>query len=310
MKSEKPIGIRRSIATRLLRIVFGIYLLVAISVTIGHMAMEYAYQKSSIARDLEDIQKTFEQVLAVDLWQLDDEGLSSTIEGILDIPAVVGIEVQNSQGVDVAVGGSILHDDHVGDVGQHTNLMGLSEEETAVHEKHHYTLDVFMHEFPLSYVQGDQTYQLGRATIYSNSSVVIRRVKLGFLLLVVNAIVKTAALWIIFLYFSNILLRKPLMTLASATENVSLENLDSVKIDVDTPGNNELKVLEDSFNTMIANLNNSVMERERAEEELRESEMHFKSLFEQAGDYILVLEVDEDKGLVVVYGNDAACQVH
>ncbi len=40
------------------------------------------------------------------------------------------------------------------------------------------------------------------------------------------------------------------------------------------------------------------------------SEERFRALFEQAGDYILIFEITEDKGLVVVDANRAACQVH
>ena len=36
---------------------------------------------------------------------------------------------------------------------------------------------------------------------------------------------------------------------------------------------------------------------------------HF-SLFEQAGDYILLLEITEDKGLIIADANQAACDIH
>lgn len=43
---------------------------------------------------------------------------------------------------------------------------------------------------------------------------------------------------------------------------------------------------------------------------LQESEEKFKALFEQAGDYILLLEVTEDKDLVIADANQAACDIH
>ena len=47
-----------------------------------------------------------------------------------------------------------------------------------------------------------------------------------------------------------------------------------------------------------------------AQKALGESEGKYRSLFEQAGDYILMLEVKEDVGLVIADANEAACEIH
>ncbi len=48
----------------------------------------------------------------------------------------------------------------------------------------------------------------------------------------------------------------------------------------------------------------------QTEQMLRASEEKYRELFEQAGDYILVLEVKEDVGLVIADANQAACEIH
>jgi len=288
MKSNSRISIKNSIVTRLLRIVFSFYLVIAISVTVGHMVMEYRYQKENISRDLEDIQKTFEKVLAVDMWQLNQESLSSTIEGLLKIPVIVGVTIQNVNDESIAVGGTISQGDVVGNVGQHVSLMGLNQEDAEVHSDELYKYKVFQHQFPIMYTFEGEISRLGNATLYSSSSVVFRRVKFGFLLLVFNAVVKTTALWLIFLWFSNILLRKPLATLVSATGNISLENLDTFKVKLKTSGRNELRVLDDSFNSMIGNLKRSINERKRLEVE---NEKKAKRLHHQQEAVIRISEI-------------------
>ncbi len=100
LKASSRIPIRNSIATKLLRIVFGFYLVIAIGVTVGHMVMEYRYQKESISRDLEDIQRTFERGLAIDIWQLSEESLLTAVDGMLEIPVIVGVKIQDINGVD------------------------------------------------------------------------------------------------------------------------------------------------------------------------------------------------------------------
>ena len=49
---------------------------------------------------------------------------------------------------------------------------------------------------------------------------------------------------------------------------------------------------------------------DNAQKTLGESEGKYRSLFEQAGDYILILEVKEDVGLVITDANVAACEIH
>jgi len=52
-----------------------------------------------------------------------------------------------------------------------------------------------------------------------------------------------------------------------------------------------------------------ITERKRADRSLQESEEKFRSLFEQAGDYILILEIKDDD-LVIADANQAACKTH
>ncbi len=286
---EKRITFRNSIATRLLKTVFGCYLVVAFGVTVSHMVMEYRYQKGNISRDLENIQRTFEKALAIDMWQLAEKSLLSTIDGMLEIPVIVGIKIQNTDGVNIAVNGIINQGNDIGNFGRHINLFGLSQEDLSIHESREYKYEIFTHQFLLEYSYGEVPIQLGNATFYSNSTVVFRRVKFGFFLLVVNAVLKTAVLWFIFMWFFGSILRKPLAVLTTAVGKVNLDNLASSQINVNTSGRNELKVLEESFNSMIGNLHQSIVEREQTEKSLRLSKIQYQALFEKTNDAIFVV---------------------
>jgi|GEM_PF-2344661 len=201
MASNKGIGVRQSVSTRLLRVVFGFYIIIAITVTLSHLVFEYRYQKKSISRDLESIQKTFEHGLAGQLWHLDQEAFLATIEGMLEIPTIVGVVVANNEGGIIATGGIVnLNGDH-GNVGLHVNLLGLNVDELGIAPDKRYKLDLFQHAFPISYLHESENEQLGKVTLFSNTTVIFQRVKLQFLLLVVNAVIKTVALLFIFLWF-------------------------------------------------------------------------------------------------------------
>jgi len=259
MKSEHKIDINNSIATRLLKIVLSLYLFIALITTLTQVFLEYQYQKNNIRNDLVRIQRTFEKSLALDLWLLKQESLKSTVEGMLEIPTIIGVKIENTEGEELAVGGTILQNGEIGQVGLHINLLTLKREETTVHAGKKYNYEIFAHEFPIVYTTQKGTKNIGFATIYSGATVVFRLVKLGFILIIVNAFIKTIALWFIFLLVSEHLLRRPLTSLATSTEDISLENLGSYRINIKTSGRNELKVLEESFNRMIEKLHQSIV---------------------------------------------------
>jgi len=82
MKSELNQRVSRPLATRLLRVVFGFFLVVVICLTIVQMAIEYRYQENSIRKEFSNIQTSFENVLAGQMWHLDENALRSTVKGI------------------------------------------------------------------------------------------------------------------------------------------------------------------------------------------------------------------------------------
>jgi len=60
----------------------------------------------------------------------------------------------------------------------------------------------------------------------------------------------------------------------------------------------------------VYGVNQDITERKRTEEAIRNSEKKFRALFEQAGDYILLLAPAAGGSFVVSDANEAACKVH
>ncbi len=269
MGVETKIHIKNSIATRMLLVVLGLYLLIAMGVTLTHVWVEYKYQKAIIIQGLGDIENAFENELAVSLWDFDEESLKASVEGMLRIPTLVGIQIRSNSEAIVAIGGLVTHHGEAGNFGLHVSLFGSSDAETAVHRSESYNFEMFEHQFPITYDRRDKTIVLGQATIYSNSSVIYRRMKLQVAMLAVNVVLTLFTFSLALLWAFNRYLRRPLFSLSSATRKVRLENLDSFTVRIGISGQNELKVLEQSFNSMIANLRQSMVEREHAEEALR-----------------------------------------
>ncbi len=92
--------------------------------------------------------------------------------------------------------------------------------------------------------------------IYSSNKIVIDRVKYGFILIIVNSVLKTAALWLIFFYFINHFLSKPLTDFTQQIKEINLDNMGDHSIKIDAK-DNELDYLQNHFNDMIKKIKDS-----------------------------------------------------
>ncbi len=288
MSIGTKISLKDSIATRMLLVILGLYLLVAITVTLSHVWMEYRYQKKNIIQDLGDIEQAFQNGLAVSLWGLDEQALKASVEGMLRIPTLVGVEISNAEKITIAIGGIVTQQNKTGEIGLHVNLSGCSDEDKTVHEDKLYKLEMFQRKFLITHNLEGENLLLGQTTIYSNSSVIYRRMKLQAVMLSFNVLLTLFTFSIALLWVINRYLRKPLEVLTNATENISLKNLGSFSIDAKTSRRNEIRVLEESMTSMVTNLHGAILKRDESEASLRQSEKRLTTIFNSSPDPIVV----------------------
>ena len=246
-----------SIATQLMRVVFLLFVSIAIIVTLVHMTAEYYHVRNKVYEELKTLKKTFEPSLAQSLWEMNLDVFHSTIEGINNIPVVAGVKVnyENIEGSQMAAAGMYLDED--GKKKRATNKEGhwvITEERTFS--------DLLEYTFPIEFVDKETSIDIGNATFYSSSGIVFQRVLFGFFFIVFNSILKSIALWVIFLVVARRMLGRPLEIFIAVTEKINLDQLstpngDPVQVHLKTKGRNELKVLEDAFNSMIRKLRSS-----------------------------------------------------
>ncbi|MDM8535380.1 ATP-binding protein [Desulfobacterales bacterium HSG17] len=256
-------GIRQSIAGQLLKIIFGLYFILAVIVTGIQLTAEYYHTKDSILKEIQKLPVTFGPGISASLWSYNDELLHSILMGMNEIHIVAGIKTRDGQGKDIiSVGsapdanGNIIKFDKNGEpVLGNKKEIGFSK--------------LFGHEFSIIYTDFDGiVHEIGKGEIYSDTGVIIDRVKYGFYLILINSVIKTLGLWFIFLFFVRRLLGKPLEQLTGAVEQVSLANLENHKINVHIPGNNELKVLRNVFNAMMNKLNHQFLDIQKNRDKL------------------------------------------
>ena len=235
------VPIRDSIATRLLVMVFSIYVLITVALTAVHMYAEYLNTRDSVVRRLTSMERTFSPGLATAIYNVDQEQVRSMLLGMVQDPAVEGVLVQTEfQG-----------DFSAGDIRPGSANREFSEQGNPLVEPEIQGLTVRM---PIVYAEERDRFAIGMLTLRSSPSVVLSQLWFSMVFIAINSVIKAAALWIIFLWFSRRYLSRPLAELTEAVSGVNLDTLEQHRVEVDTPGRNELRVLADAFNVMISNL--------------------------------------------------------
>ena len=271
MSGERNVLVKDSIATRILFVVLGLYLLIATAVALGQVWMNYRYQKASILKDLEDIGIAFEERLALGLWHLDEDSVKALVEGMLEIPTVVGIIITNTENEAIAVGGVTPEQDTRGDVGVYVNVTGLGQGEKIVHAESPHRFGFFGHHFPVTYRQGDRCIPLGQVSVISSSAVIYHRMKIELVMIFVSMGLTLLVFFLSLIWAVHRYLRRPLRILTSATSDLSLDNLGQFTVNTRVSNRNEIKVLEESFNAMVRNLDRSMTGQKQVEERLKEA---------------------------------------
>lgn len=236
---------QHSIAKQLIKVVFAFYCVIAIAITSVHIFAEYRYTRDTVSQELESNEVTFGSVLAAALWNLDQEQLNTVLDAIMSLPIVTGVKVSQSDQLFAAKGtvieGAIVKN--------YPSGKGAKPIDTSLDS------DAFLfYEFPVVYDYQGGMIEIGRATVYSSASVVFDRVELGFAMLIINAMIKTLALWFVFLWVGKRILLEPLNKLTQVIDEVNLEKLDGFSIDLESRYQNELTIIEDKFRVMVGKL--------------------------------------------------------
>jgi signal transduction histidine kinase/DNA-binding response OmpR family regulator/HPt (histidine-containing phosphotransfer) domain-containing protein len=270
------VKIKDSIATKLLKSVFGIYIFIAIVVTVIHIVVEFYHTRNCIINELKTIYKTIEDGLALSLWDFDLTKTQSIINGGVILPSVTGIFVQDESGRIVGIAGNVQQQasDNTKDGWREL----LSWEYIRNFGKQN---QIYVYAGNIHYELDGKKVRIGRLSIFSDQSVVLGRVKVGFFFLILNSFIKSFALWIIFLMFSRKYIRRPLFKLTTATSQLDLDNLEHVKIDISLSGHNEFVVLEKSFRRMVEKLLESRTRLQKLNESLNKYKNHLEVMVEE-----------------------------
>ncbi|NKB32758.1 MAG: response regulator [Pseudomonadales bacterium] len=191
------------LASKLLKSVLSVYLLIALVVTILQLALEYREEQDRLYEELNQVAEAFLPVLTTSLWNLDGEQLEQTTDGMWVNSAIGRVEITDDL------------NERLVSRNRETRYLGFSSS----------TLPWYEYNYAINYSDNFQSDQnIGRLVLGGSSLVVFQRATSTFIYTIINAIIKTLVLWLFFYYALVKLVSKPLHKL---TQSVQLINPDS-----------------------------------------------------------------------------------
>jgi diguanylate cyclase (GGDEF)-like protein len=218
------------ISRKLLRVVFVLYLVLTITMTIFQFSAEYVRTKKALLDELYLLCENIAAPISTNLWQLNTQQLATLANGLVKMPIVQGVDI-----VDV----------------KNQPIIKLR-----TYSDNSEPLSLFSVDQHLSWTVNNQAVPLGNLRLYSSSNVIFDRLVFSFTLIFINAIIKTIVLWYLFLWAFKRFLGAPLQRLIAQVDNIHLENISKQRIDLKITDYNELRVLQEKINTMLAAIEN------------------------------------------------------
>ncbi|HSO79606.1 MAG TPA: HAMP domain-containing protein, partial [Chromatiaceae bacterium] len=248
----------QSLTGRLFKLVFGGYVILAIVVTLVQLTLEYSSIQRTIATDLDALGQSFTGGVTSAMWELDRPLLQTMAKGIAQAAIVTGVSIRSETGETMAQVGAIP--------------APLANTAHTLFAPYQSTTSPLVRQTPT----GER--DIGSLTIYTARSVAMNRIRYSFFVILVNSLIKTAGLWIIFWFVLSRGLARPLSRLTEVVSQLEFVAGSPREITLDYPHEDELGRLVGAMRTMQERLSASRQEldgvRLRLEETVAERTLH------------------------------------
>ncbi|MBF0383605.1 MAG: sensor histidine kinase [Magnetococcales bacterium] len=289
-----------SVGIALFRSVFLFYCVITIMVTLASLYAEYSKTKDSVNFQLIRLQEGFERTLVYGVWEMDQNQIRSALFGMSKNPIISGISIIDTNGKVIGRTGLLP----INEINRQILHTFLTIKETMTTRATPADQPLSLYSFNLT-MPKKNSEQIGQVRLFWNQNIIFDEVRYEFMVLILGAIVKTIALWIIFILFQRPILTTPLGVLTRFINGLNESNLACSHVAIHTKQYNEFNLLVDHVNDMIlkvstaydeiaaksTELKQEIVIRERAELKAVASE----KLVHQLISHIQTVQEDEKK---------------
>lgn len=252
----------RALAGRLMRVIFGCYVVVAVGLTALQMLVAYRAASQRLQDDVAALQRTFSPGIEDAMWRYNGEVLRGILTGMHEIPAVVGVEVLDEAGGRVQA---------IGTVTDASGRIWHSGGQKAAPSVAGGFGTQFSRTFPVVHVDGNgRRYPIGSWTVHSDDSIAIEQVKNTLYVILINSAIKSVMLWFIFYLVIRTMVGRPLGQIRDYLARIDADTLAAPPLTIEAGGRNELHAVARALNTMRERLRSSFEENAALMRDLRE----------------------------------------
>lgn len=240
-------SLTHSIAGKLFRVIFSVYFAITAAVTVAQLVAEYRETEERFYGELRSVEPTFRDGISDAVWHFNRDGLNKILNGMLQSPVVLGVEVRDRRGVALATAGRVPNGDDV-------NRLAPAE----------WLREDFSLTFPILYQdRGDAAgqHRLGEWVVHSSRALVVERLEYRVTSIIVASSIKASILLVIFMLVVDRMLGRPLKRLRAqlmAVNNAASEG--EGRIDLGMTGRNELTLVQETLNDTLSRLRRSNQE--------------------------------------------------
>lgn len=245
-------NVKSSLAQKLFAMIYSLYIFFTLSATFAHMFFDFKNAEIRVHDDLDFKTKMVKAPISDALWNYNDDVIQQIIGDLSLSPTVLGIKVEDDQNK-IWRAGAIPKNNETNEFFYFNYETGQDEKKPSktVAQPYHVSKDL-----TYTNAKGDIN-KIGTLTIYTSSELVFNQVKDIFIIIIINAILKSMALWGLFLIFGKKILTKPLNALTKATQQVRDGNLSPDPVAIDMKWPTELDLLIDNFEAMTDEIHQS-----------------------------------------------------
>lgn len=224
-----------SLTGRLFRQVFGWYVVLAIIVTSIQLGLEYFATQQNIQRELESLGNSFARSAADALWTFDRPQLAIMTQGLVQNAIISGARIEDANGKKVAEAGAVPNSGREAEVGL-----------LAAYQRKEFFLGV-------ASPRGEQDV-IGQLVLFSSRSIIIERIQYSFIIILINSLIKTAGLWLIFYLVISKGLSRPLSRVTEVVSRMEFAANSPNEVSLNYAYDDELGRLMNAMRTMQTRL--------------------------------------------------------
>jgi len=265
--------LRHSITKQLLVVVFSVYLILTVLVTLFHMRFEYDSSKHQTIEALKNLQEMIRGSIGQAIWEFNTTQLDAILKGLYTNQFLVGVKLKIAQNSAIPE----LTDQSIGLVDNEAGELIFYDPETKAAKIIENTFErLIPDQFNIYHVDSFNHKQLiGTMCLYSSNKVVFNQVKDSFILLIINAIIKTVGLWVLFLWSGYYYISMPLIQLTKAIKKLAMGDWATALKSTISKGKSKTEI-----NTLFETFNDMTHQLYKTQDKLEQSKNRLADIFD------------------------------